>query len=415
MSSKHDHEDCHQEPAESHDCCSAKHEPQAAKSDCCSHEVPDADHEHSHGDCCGHHNTKPQGPQDPNAVYTCPMHPEVEQVGPGECPICGMALEPKTPTGEIDDSEYRDMKRRFWGSLIFTLPVFVLAMAPMIPGIDAAFFHSSANGWIQLALTLPVLLWAGNFIFVRGFKSYVSWNLNMFSLIALDVTAAVVFSAVAVITPHALPAEFMENGHPPIYFESAAVIVSLVLLGQMLEARARGKTGEALQLLMQQTPDTATLVDDNGEEREVALEEVHAGQRLRVKPGGKIPVDGKVDDGSGSVDESMLTGEPDPVKKEPGDEVTAGTLNQRGSFTMVAEKVGGDTLLAGIVNLVASAQRSRAPIQAAADKVAGIFVPAVIAVAVLSFICWALWGPSPKLAYALVNAVAVLIIACPCA
>jgi len=343
------------------------------------------------------------------------MHPEIEQKGPGECPICGMALEPKEPTGEIDDSEYRDMRQRFYGSLIFTVPVFLLAMLPMLPGVEAAFFHSAANGWIQLALTLPVLFWAGNFIFVRGFKSFVSWNLNMFSLIAIGVGAAIIFSTIAVIAPGILPAEFKEGGHAPIYFESAAVIVSLVLLGQMLEARARGKTGEALQLLMSQTPDTAIVVDDDGEEKEVSLDEVEVGQKLRVKPGAKIPVDGKVVDGSGAVDESMITGEPDAVKKTEGDEVTAGTLNQKGSFTMEAEKVGGDTLLSGIVSLVASAQRSRAPIQAAADRVAGIFVPAVIGVAVLSFICWAVWGPSPKLAYALVNAVAVLIIACPCA
>jgi len=344
------------------------------------------------------------------------MHPEVEQRGPGECPICGMALEPKAPTGEIDDSEYRDMARRFWGSLAFSVPVFLLAMLPMVPGFpNLPFFHSAANGWIQFALTLPVLLWAGNFIFVRGFKSFVSGNLNMFSLIAVGVGAAVIFSAVAVIAPGALPAEFKQGGHPPIYFESAAVIVSLVLLGQMLEARARGKTGEALQLLMNQTPAVANVVDDDGVEREVDLEEVKPGQRLRVKPGGKVPVDGTIEDGSSTIDESMITGEPEPAPKGPGDSVTAGALNQRGAFTMTAEQVGEDTLLSGIVRMVADAQRSRAPIQATADKVAGVFVPAVIGVAMLSFIAWAIWGPSPKLAYALVNAVAVLIIACPCA
>ncbi|WP_332107524.1 copper-transporting P-type ATPase [Cerasicoccus fimbriatus] len=344
------------------------------------------------------------------------MHPEIEQKGPGECPICGMALEPKEPTGVVDDSEYRDMRKRFYGSLIFSIPVFLLAMLPMLPALsDVAFFKGAINGWLQLALTIPVLTWAGGFVFVRGFKSIVSWNLNMFSLIAIGVGAAVAFSALAVIAPGILPDAFKEHGQAHIYFESAAVIISLVLLGQMLEARARGKTGEALQLLMNQTPDTAIVVDERGEEKETPLEEVKAGQTLRVKPGAKVPVDGKVLDGSGAVDESMITGEPDPVKKQPDETVTAGTLNQRGSFTMVAEKVGSDTLLSGIISMVASAQRSRAPIQATADKVAGIFVPAVIAIAVLSFICWATFGPSPRLSYALINAVAVLIIACPCA
>ncbi|WP_309399460.1 heavy metal translocating P-type ATPase [Cerasicoccus maritimus] len=418
---------CHQEPEpEEHACCGSK--PKQEKKSCC-HEDPatkehsscgghdHGEHEHSEHSCChGHTPKKQSGPADPNAIYTCPMHPEIEQKGPGECPICGMALEPKEPTGVVDDSEYRYMSKHFYGSLLFSIPVFLLAMLPMIPGMgDIAFFHSAANGWLQLALTIPVLTWAGGFIFIRGYKSIISWNLNMFSLIAIGVAAAVIFSTVAVIAPHLLPAEFKMDGHAPIYFESAAVIISLVLLGQMLEARARGKTGEALQLLMSQTPDTAILIGEDGTEREVPLEEVTVGQRLRVKPGAKVPVDGKVLDGSGAVDESMITGEPDPIKKAKGDAVTAGTLNQRGSFTMEAEKVGGDTLLSGIVSLVASAQRSRAPIQATADKVAGIFVPAVIAVAVISFICWAAFGPSPQLAYALINAVAVLIIACPCA
>ncbi|GHB91833.1 copper-translocating P-type ATPase [Cerasicoccus arenae] len=327
-----------------------------------------------------------------------------------------MALEPKEPTGAIDDSEYRTMRKYFYGSLIFSIPVFLLAMLPMIPGLgEADFFHSAANGWLQFALTLPVLIWAGGFIFVRGYKSIISWNLNMFSLITIGVGAAFAFSALAVIAPDILPDAFKMGGQAHLYFESAAVIVSLVLLGQMLEARARGKTGEALQLLMSQTPDTAIVIDESGEEKEVSLDEVKVGQRLRVKPGAKVPVDGQVVDGSGAVDESMITGEPDPVKKAQGDAVTAGTLNQRGSFIMTAEKVGGDTLLAGIVSLVASAQRSRAPIQAAADRVAGIFVPAVIGIAVLSFICWAIFGPPPQFANALVNAVAVLIIACPCA
>lgn len=402
--SKHSGHDCEHHGKQEHD---HGHEHQG-------HEHHE--HDQSEHSCCHHDHgsRKPSGPADPNAIYTCPMHPEIEQKGPGECPICGMALEPKEPTREIDDSEYRDMRRRFYGSLIFSVPVFFLAMLPMI-GVDAAFFHSSANGWVQFALTLPVLFWAGNFIFVRGFKSFISWNLNMFSLIAVGVGAAVIFSALAVSMPDMLPAEFKEGGHAPIYFESAAVIISLVLLGQMLEARARGKTGEALQLLMSQTPDTAIVIDENGEEKEVSLDEVEVGHKLRVKPGAKIPVDGKVLDGSAAVDESMITGEPEAVKKAAGDDVTAGTLNQKGSFTMEAEKVGGDTLLSGIVSLVASAQRSRAPIQATADKVAGYFVPAVIAVAVVSFVCWALWGPPPKLDYAFVNAVAVLIIACPCA
>ncbi|MEO0794377.1 MAG: heavy metal translocating P-type ATPase [Verrucomicrobiota bacterium] len=399
------------------------------KHDHCEHGDSMSEHtDHKHGDdhghdhatdqsCCHHeHKAPPKAAADPNAIYTCPMHPEIEQVGPGECPICGMALEPKAPSAEVDDSEYRDMRKRFISSLFFSIPVFLLAMLPMIPGLDQiSFFHSSANGWFQLILTLPVLVWSGDFIFVRGYKSFLSWNLNMFSLIALGVGAAVIFSAIAVIMPHLLPAEFKQGGHAPIYFESAAVIISLVLLGQMLEAQARGKTGEALQLLMGQTPDTAIRIDEQGNESEVSLDAVHAGDQLRVKPGSKVPVDGRIETGSGTLDESMITGEPDPLLKNSGDEVTAGTLNQRGSFTMVAEKVGGDTLIANIVNLVASAQRSRAPIQATADKVAGYFVPAVIAIAVLAFILWAILGPPPRLSFALVNAVAVLIIACPCA
>lgn len=410
--SAHDH---HQEPEGAPKCCGDQADASPGKG---CHELK-SHGQHEPASCCGgghHHRKGPTGPADPNAIYTCPMHPEIEQVGPGDCPICGMALEPKAPSAEIDDSEYRFMARRFRWSLAFSVPVFLLAMLPMLPGLsEIAFFHSPWAGWLQLMLTLPVLAWTGDFIFLRAAQSFRTRQLNMFSLVGLGVAAAFAFSALAVIAPSVLPETFKQSGHPPLYFESAAVIVSLVLLGQMLEARARGKTGEALQLLMKQAPEAAILVTDDGAEREVPLDEVIVGQRLRVKPGAKVPVDGQVVEGGSSVDESMITGEPTPVTKAPGDAVVSGTLNQRGSFVMIAEKVGGDTLLANIVNLVASAQRSRAPIQAAADKVAGIFVPAVIAVAVIAFVAWALWGPPPRLAYALVNAVAVLIIACPCA
>lgn len=353
-------------------------------------------------------------------IYTCPMHPEVRQDHPGECPICGMALEPENPAESGDEAaqaEYRDMARRFWGSLIFTVPVFLLAMLPMAwSGMHEIIPHG-LNRWLQLILTVPVVFRAGNFIFVRGFKSLRGFNLNMFTLITLGAGAAFVFSVVAMLAPGIFPADFREHGGEiGIYFESTAVILSLVLLGQMLESRARGRTGEALKSLMNQAAKTARVINEDGGEEEIPVAHVQSGARLRVVPGDKVPVDGVVLEGGSTVDESMITGEPVSVTKTEGDAVTGGTLNERGSFIMRAEKVGAETMLAQIVSLVAEAQRSRAPVQAVADKVAGIFVPLVVGVAVLSFIAWSIWGPEGEaLAYAFVNAVAVLIIACPCA
>ncbi len=352
------------------------------------------------------------------SIYTCPMHPEVRQDGPGECPICGMALEPESPQSGEDSAreEYAFMAKRFWGSLVFSVPVFLLAMLPMLWAGMHEVVPQAVNRWLQFALTIPVIFWAGNFIFVRGLKSFRGWNLNMFTLITLGAGAAFLFSAIALIAPGVFPADFQEHGgHIGLYFESAAVIISLVLLGQMLEARARGKTGEALQALMGQAAKLARVIDENGNEEEKSLCCVHEGDRIRVRPGDKVPVDGVVIEGSSRVDESMITGEPEPAKKTEGDAVTGGTLNETGSFIMRADKVGDDTLLSQIIGMVAQAQRSRAPIQATADRVAGVFVPLVMLCAVASFVCWAVWGPSPSLAYAFVNAVAVLIIACPCA
>lgn len=349
-------------------------------------------------------------------IYTCPMHPEIERDEPGSCPICGMDLEPKfVAAEEEDDPELRRMTQRFWVAVALGLPVFFLAMAPMI-GIPVHHWISPRlSQWIQLVLTTPVVLWAGWPFFVRAGRSLVTWNLNMFTLIALGTGAAFAYSVFAVLAPGLIPESFREHGGEiAVYFEAAAVITALVLLGQVLELRARRRTGGAIRELMSLAPPTARVVQD-GEEREVPLEEVHQGDRLRVRPGDKIAVDGEIDEGRSTVDESMLTGEPMAVEKGPGDEVFGGTVNQTGSFLMRADRVGRDTVLSQIVDMVANAQRSRAPIQRVADTVAGYFVPAVVAAAVLTFIAWAIFGPEPRLAYALVNAVAVLIIACPCA
>ncbi len=356
---------------------------------------------------------------DPTAIYTCPMDPEVEQVGPGSCPICGMALEPKDPLAmamETENPELADMSRRFWLGLIFTIPVFILAMGDLIPGqpIDGL-ISPSTNLWAQLILSAPVVLWAGWPLLERGAASFRSGNLNMFSLIALGVGVAFVYSAVALIFSDHLPAEFrMSSGHLAVYFESAAVITVLVLLGQVFELKARDRTGGAIRDLLDLSPKTVVLVE-NREEREVPVADISAGQMIRVKPGSAVPVDGKVVEGSSSVDESVLTGEPFPIQKIAGDQVTGGTMNQNGTFLMEATQVGSTTVLSQIVTMVAEAQRSRAPIQSVADKVSGIFVPAVVAVSILSFVAWAVWGPEPKYAFAILNAVAVLIIACPCA
>jgi Cu+-exporting ATPase len=350
-------------------------------------------------------------------IYTCPMHPEIEQDQPGTCPKCGMALEPKTGAPSIpdDDSELWNMNRRFWVSLVLTLPVLLLAMLPMLGVPIDRWLGATLHPWLQLILSTPVVLWGGWPFFERGWRSIVSWNLNMFTLIAIGTGAAYLYSFVAVLFPGLIPEKFQHHGTVEVYFEAAAVIVTLVLLGQVLELRARRRTGAAIRELLSLTPPTARIVRD-GQERDVPLEDVHEGDILRVRPGDKIAVDGKLTDGKSTVDESMITGEPMPVQKFKDDPVIGGTVNRTGSFLMVAEKVGQETVLSQIVKMVADAQRSRAPIQKVADLVAGYFVPAVLVIAVITFLVWAIAAPQqPALAWAFVNAVAVLIIACPCA
>jgi len=368
--------------------------------------------------CCGSHRPTAgatTGPSD--AIYTCPMHPEIEQVGPGSCPKCGMDLEPKTiklDAGD-DDPELRSMVRRFWIAAALTLPVFLISMLPMLGVPVDRWLGPTAHQWLQLVLATPVVLWAGWPFFERGFRSFVTGHLNMFTLISIGTGAAYLYSVVAVLFPGFIPHQFRHDGGVPVYFEAAAVIITLVLLGQLLELRARHRTGAAIRELLSLAPPVARVVRD-GEEREVPLDEVHQGDVLRVRPGEKIPVDGRLTDGGSAVEESMITGEPMPVEKRAGDAVIGGTLNQTGSFLMVADKVGKDTVLARIIGMVADAQRSRAPIQKVADAVAGYFVPAVLAIAVITFLVWAIAAPEqPPLAWAFVNAVAVLIIACPCA
>jgi Cu+-exporting ATPase len=358
----------------------------------------------------------PDQPPAGKVIYTCSMHPEVQQDHPGNCPKCGMTLELKTTSAiEEDNHELTDMTRRLWIGAALALPVFLLAMAHLIPALGHEnWIMGDASRWIQFILSTPVVLWAGWPFFERGWNSIVTRHLNMFTLIAIGVGTAYLFSVVVMIVPGAFPTSLAPDGKVGIYFEAAAVIVLLVLLGQVLEMRARSKTGSAIRALLNLAPKTARVVQD-GAERDVPLESVQAGAKLRVRPGEKIPVDGVLLDGKTSVDESMISGEPIPVEKNAGDKVTGGTLNTTGSFLMQAEHVGSETVLARIVKMVADAQRSRAPIQALADKVSGWFVPAVLACAVLTFIVWALVGPQPRFAHAIVNAVAVLIIACPCA
>jgi len=349
------------------------------------------------------------------AVYTCPMHPQVRQIGPGSCPICGMALEPAEVTADAGPNpELADMTRRFWIGLVLTVPVFVLEMGGHMLGHGLA--PPRLSGWIQLLLSSPVALWAGGPFFERGWASLRTRNLNMFTLIAMGVGVAWLYSLVAVLAPGAFPPAFRgHDGAVPVYFEAAAVITVLVLLGQVLELRARERTSGAIKALLNLAPRTARRVRDDGADEEVGLGLIVVGDRLRVRPGEKVPVDGEVLEGRVAIDESLITGESMPVTKAPGAKVVAGSLNKTGSFVMRAEKVGADTLLARIVQMVAEAQRSRAPIQRMADKVSGWFVPAVIAAALVAFAAWAVVGPEPRLAYALVAAVSVLIIACPCA
>ena len=350
--------------------------------------------------------------------YVCPMHPEVVQDEPGSCPKCGMALEPREITLEEDDNpELKDMTRRFWIGLVLALPVFFLAMTEMIPGKPVQQILSpSLMSWMQWMLATPVVLWCGWPFFQRGWASLVNRSLNMFTLIALGTGTAYVYSAVATVAPGLFPDSFRgEGGEVAVYFEAAAVITVLVLLGQVLELRARSQTGSAIKALLGLAPKTARRIRENGEEEDVLVEAVHPGDQLRIRPGEKIPIDGAILDGQSAVDESMITGESIPVGKEAGAQVTGGTVNGTGTLVMRVERVGRDTVLAQIVRMVSDAQRSRAPIQRMADLVAGYFVPIVVGVAVLTFLIWALFGPEPRMAHALVNAVAVLIIACPCA
>jgi P-type Cu+ transporter len=350
--------------------------------------------------------------------WTCPMHPEIVRSEPGSCPICGMALEPRTVALEEDNPELRSMTRRFWISVALTAPILFLMISEMLPGKPLqTWLGPRALVWVQFILATPVVLWGGWPFFVRGWQSVVNRSLNMFTLIALGTGAAYLYSVVATLFPGVFPDSFRDqhSGALAVYFEPAAVIVTLVLLGQVLELRARSRTSSAIRALLGLAPKTARVVRPDGGEEDIPLENVKAGDRLRVRPGEKVPVDGVVRDGVSSVDESMVTGEPVPVEKSSGDKVTGGTVNGTGSLIMQAERVGSETLLAQIVRMVGEAQRSRAPIQRLADVVAGWFVPMVIVIALLTALLWAVYGPEPKMAYALVNAVAVLIIACPCA
>ena len=355
-------------------------------------------------------------PAVPGAIYTCPMHPEIRQEGPGSCPICGMALEPETVTAEAPPNhELIDFTRRFWVGLVLTLPVFALEMGGHLANLHM-FIPGQMSNWIQFALATPVVLWCGWPFFERGWTSLRTRRLNMFTLIAMGVGVAWLYSVVAVVAPTLFPPAFLKaDGSAPVYFEAAAVITVLVLVGQILELRAREQTSGAIRALLDLTPKTARRIRADGVDEDVSLDQIAVGDRLRVRPGEKIPVDGELLEGRVAVDESMVTGESMPVTKDVGDRVVAGALNKTGSFIMRADKVGADTLLAQIVQMVAQAQRSRAPIQRLADTVSGWFVPTVIAIALLAAVVWGLVGPEPRLSYALVAAVSVLIIACPCA
>lgn len=388
-------------------CCNPTPEPPSQKSCCAGHDP------HDHADL-SRSKAKP-------GQFTCPMHPEIISDHPGDCPKCGMALE-QIPGGDssLADAhareELRDLTLRFRIGLALTLPVFLLAMLPMIPGVSLeSFIPRQVSRWLEFILATPVVLWAGNIFFIKGSKSLKGWNLNMFTLIALGVGAAYGFSVAALFAPGLFPQSFRHHGEIGLYFEAAAVITVLVIVGQLLEARARGRTGEAIKALLGLAAKSARRLRADGSEEDIAIDHLHPGDVLRVRPGEKIPVDGTLLEGSSHIDESMLTGEPIPVRKAANDPVIGATLNQTGSFTMTVGKTGADTLLAQIVRMVSEAQRSRAPIQKTADTVAGYFVPAVLLAAILTFIGWSLWGPEPAMALGLVNAVAVLIIACPCA
>lgn len=378
-------------------------------------------HQHHHGDHCSHHKpshaeTTPTAPVNTDAIYTCPMHPEVRQVGPGTCPKCGMALEPEKVTfSDAPDPELVDMTRRFWVSAVLSFPLALWVMgAHLIPNFPHEWLDSPVSRWIQMAMATPVVLWGGWPFFVRAVDSIKNRSLNMFTLIALGVGVAYIYSLVLVLFP-ATVASFSGGMVLDVYFEAASVITALVLLGQVLELKARAQASNAMRALLDLAPKMARIVRADGKEEDVHLSQVHKGDILRVRPGEKIPVDGVVLEGHSSVDQSMLTGESVPVEKSAGDKVTGATLNGTGGFTMRAERVGSETMLAQIVEMVGKAQRTRAPIQRMADTVSGYFVPVVVLVAIATAAAWLLWGPEPKLAYAIVNAVAVLIIACPCA
>ena len=354
----------------------------------------------------------------PGQRYTCPMHPEIVRDAPGSCPICGMALELMNVSLEDQENpELVDMTRRFWVAVVLSIPVFVLGMSDLIPGQPLQRLVSMRTlAWVQLVLATPVVLWAGWPFFERAWHSIVNRSLNMFTLIGLGVAVAYVFSVIAVLVSGVFPPSFRDHhGNVPVYFEAAAVVTTLVLLGQVLELRARSQTGLAIKALLGLSPKTARRINTDGNEEDIPLDHVHVGDHLRVRPGEKIPVDGAVLEGTSAVDESMISGEPIPVEKTSGDRVVGGTVNGSGAFVMRAERIGSETLLAQIVQMVSEAQRSRARIQRLADVVSSYFVPAVVAIAVITFVVWSLWGPEPRMAHGLVNAVAVLIIACPCA
>ncbi|MGY3586147.1 Cu+-exporting ATPase [Bradyrhizobium sp. USDA 4341] len=437
----HSHADHHHHGAAAHSCCGGKHDHDATPAEAafaidpvCGMKVDPATAKHRFsyqgeeylfcsGRCRERFEAEPdkylkpreaEPPMPAGTIYTCPMHPEVRQVGPGSCPICGMALEPEQISlDDGPDPELIDMVRRFWIALALTLPVFVLEM-----GSHLGLMHlvpQTWSNWISFVLATPVVLWAGAPFFVRGWQSVVTRNLNMFTLIAMGVGVAYLYSVVATLAPQLFPPAFRDmHGAVAVYFEAAAVITVLVLLGQVLELRARAQTSGAIRALLGLAPKTARRITDHGDE-DIDIDAIKVGDRLRVRPGEKVPVDGVVIEGNAVIDESMVTGESMPVTKAEGDSVIGGTVNQSGGLVMRAEKVGRDTMLARIVDMVAKAQRSRAPIQRLADRVAGWFVPAVIAAAVLAFIAWTMFGPEPRLTFALVAAVTVLIIACPCA
>jgi Cu+-exporting ATPase len=422
---KHDHQghDHHAKGADSHDCCSGhkktNEEKPAAHGSCCSTHKQREPKEHAHGACCsthkhGHH-AKAIVDAPAGTIFVCPMHPQVRQIGPGSCPICGMALEPEVMTGEEGPShELTDMTRRFWIGLALTLPVFALEMGAHLTNLH--FVTGSVSNLIQMALATPVVLWAGWPFFARGWASIGSRNLNMFTLIAIGTGVAWLYSMVATFVPTAFPEGFRRvDGSVPVYFEAAAVITVLVLLGQVLELRAREKTGGAIRALLNLSPKIARRINEDGTEEDVPLNHVHVGDHLRVRPGEAVPIDGVIVEGKSAIDESMVTGESMPSVKENGASVIGGTMNQTGGFIMRAERVGGDTMLSRIVQMVAEAQRSRAPIQRMADHVSAWFVPVVMLVAVAAFLVWAAFGPSPAFSYGLIAAVSVLIIACPCA